>query len=300
MKETFKNYFVFYNMVLSATIMSNTASDEFDADAKRIIDFIGKAYKMDDDFISRCSQVILEELVSLGLTTDQQAVYSSREYGDKFTGKDVLFDIKGDVLSRLQKIGESERVDINKNWFDYSHYKTYDANVRFSKIYMASATGNLISTRQVGILKALGIGCEKDIDESAKRLTQCVFWGDIPSAYLLAYVYALSGDEKKSALYYEVAELVNKYLNSGYTVLPDEAKKTYSKDACTFYVYISSIKQDVVYAYNKASIDFSFIEAITSNKIDYFTRMSFINNYDMRDWKEVTNSSVKPSKRLGF
>lgn len=91
-----------------------------------------------------------------------------------------------------------------------------------------------------------------------------------------------------------------KYLKSGYTILPDAVKNLYSKEAQTYYVYISSIKQDVVYAYDKTAIDFSFVEAITSDSLDYFEKMEYINNYEKKEWKNVTNSSEKPPKKLGF
>ncbi len=300
MKEIFKNYETFYNMVLSTTIMSNTITPGMERDGKKIIEFIGNAYKQEQAFIERSTKIILEELSSLGLTIDQQAVYGSRVLGDEYSDKDVLFDIKGDVLSKLQSVGENMGVEGNKNWFDYSHYKTYDPYVRFAKINVTAATGNLISTRQVGILKALGIGCDKDLNEAIARFKQCVFWGDIPAAYYAAYAYELLGDEKKAKLYFEVAELVKTYINTGCTVLPDEVKSRYSAEACVYYVYIASIKQDIVYAYEKKNIDFSFIEAIISDDIDYFDRMYHINNYERREWKNITNSSQKPIKRIGF
>lgn len=298
-KEIFRNYEAFYTMVLSTTIMSNAQTAEFKDDADKIIRFIGEAYKMDEKLIDECRAVILERLISLGLITDQQAVYSSRAYGENFTEEDALFDIKGDVLSRLQHIQGSD-MDINDGWFDYTHYKTYQADVRFAKINITSAFGNLIATRQVGILKMLGIGCEADGAEAIKRLTQCVIWGDIPSMYLLGHAYSLSGKAERSEMFYGVAELSKKYLYGGYTVLPDEEKKKYSEETRNFYTYISTIKQDIVYAYNKANIDFSFIEAITSDTLDYFQRMEYINNYEKKAWKNVTNSSAKPFRKLGF
>ncbi len=300
MNAIFKNYYTFYNMLLSTTMMSNFLTPAFEKDAKDIIDFIGKAYRKDEEFNSSCKELILEQLSTLGLTTDQQAVYNARSFDSKLTDTDVMFDIKGDVLTKLQDMMAVENSEINAGWFDYSHYKTYQANVRFAKIRATSATGHLLATRQVGILHALGIGCDVDLEEAVTRLTQCVFWGDITSSYYLAYVYSLMSETEKSKIFYELAELEEKYLRSGFTVLPNSAKSKYSEDACVYYAIISSIKQDVVYAYNKSYIDFSFIEAIRSESLDYFDRMKFINEYDRKLWKNVTNSSEKPSKTIGF
>ncbi len=300
LKNIFKNYDAFYNMVLSVTMMSNTQTEEFEADAGAIIDFIGASYNLESGFVAECKDVILNDLGTLGLTTDQQAVYSSREYGDVFSDRDALFDIKGDVLSKLQSLGDQPHPDMNASWYDYSHYKTYQADVRFAKIKRTSASGNLIATRQTGILIALGIGCEVNLKEALNRLYQCVAWGDIPAMHYFSYVLELSGEKDQAKIFSELTELSKKYLLSGYTVLPDEAKTEYSEEACAYYAIISSIKQDIVYAYNKTNIDFSFVEAISSPSLDYFQKMSFINNYDKKDWKDVTNSPENPSKKFGF
>lgn len=60
--EIFKNYEVFYNMVLSTTIMSNARSEQLTQDSKKIIDFIGKSYELGDEFINDCADIIINEL----------------------------------------------------------------------------------------------------------------------------------------------------------------------------------------------------------------------------------------------
>ncbi len=296
----FKHYDTFYNMVLSTTIMSNAICPAYLEDSKRIIDFIGKAYRLDDKFIKSASDFILGDLTSLGLTTDQLAVYGDRQYGDEYSDLDVLFDIKGDVLNKLQYMASTAEGAVNSGWFDFSHYKTYQADVRFAKINTAGASGDVICTRQIGILRILGIGCPVNIHEGIVRLYQCVCWGDIPATYYLAYAYSLLGDEKNSKLFYEIAELFDTYLKAGYTVLPAEANARYSERARLNYVYISSIKQDVVFAYKRYKIDFSFVEAITSPGLEYSEIMYHINNYGQYGWKEITNSSAKPVAQVGF
>ena len=296
--EIFKNYDAFYNMLISVTIMSNAQTDELERDGKKIIDFIGKAYRLEKKFIDLCTDVILEQLTPLALISEQQAIYKMRKVGEPFSPSAVLLDIKGEVLNTIQNIGRDHDT-VNRSWFDYTHYKTYEPHVRYSKLSTTSSIGDITATRQVGILKALGIGCDKDLSEAKKRLYQCVMWGDIPSMYLLSHCYKLSRDKENEELFYQVALLCEKYLNAGVTVLPEEATKRYSDSACTYFVYISTILQDVIIAYNKKRIDFSFIEAISTPSLDYFDKMNFINNYDRKEWKNITNSSAKPSK-YGF
>lgn len=298
MKDIFLNYESFYNMLLSTTIMSNSKTPEYDSDMNVILDFVGKAYKLDEKIIEKCKQLILEDLSSLSLTNDQLAVYSARTYGDTYSDNDVLFDIKGDVLIKLESLSDTRNTDVNKGWFDYSHYKTYQPNVRAAKLDITSSSGNLLATRQMGILLSVGIGVEKNLDEAIIRLKQCTYWGDISAAYFLAYAYELSGDKKQSDLYYELATLEKKYLNKGITMIPENGEH-YSQTAIELYAIISSIKQDIVYAYNLQGIDFSFVEAITLPGLSKEKRMYFIDNYEKKEWKTLTNASAVHT-RVGF
>lgn len=307
MKRIFDNYEPFYNMVLSTTLMSNSVSEEFTADGKKIIDFIGNAYSLDTDFIQSCYEIILYDLTRLGRTIDQKAVYADRLYGDEYTSEESVFDIKGDILSAIEKLGEMQKDSktvniINAGWFDYSHYKTYQANVRYKKIEISASTGNITLTRQAGILKALGIGCKLDYERAILRLTQCAMWGDIPSMYYLGYVYSLKGDEDNAKFWRAVATISDEYLRTGITVLPDEAVNKITDEERVQYVYISSICQDIIHAYGVYDIDFAFVEAVTSPKLDYYEKMNCINNYRGYNWKDITNSSVRPKQmaKLGF
>lgn len=300
MKDIFNNYETFYNMLVSTTIMSNTKTPECDADMEKIIEFIGKAYRLDDDLIAKCKDLILNKLSLLGLTTDQQAIYSARRYGEAYSDENVLFDIKGDVLNKIQNIcQETKNADINDGWYDYSHYKTYQPAVRASKIAITSGCGNILATRQMGILYALGLGVKRSLEDAIARLTQCMYWGDIPATYYLSFVYSLVGNDDEAKTYSEVATLLTKHLSMGVTIIPNEEYKTFSKKAIVIYSYISSIKQDIVYAYKHFDIDFSFIEALLLPDLSEEKRMYFINNYEKKEWKELTNNYHYRSK-IGF
>ncbi len=298
----FKNYEIFYNMVLSTTIMSNSRCEQLSLDSEKIIDFIGKAYDLDEDFIKDCAFVIINDLSRLGKTTDQLAVYANRQIDDSYTDEDSLFDIKGDVLATLQQISELEKHKFSayRGWFDYSHYKSYQPDIRYSKIYIMSSSGNLISTRQVGILNALGIGCEQSYDSAITRLLQCARWGDVPSMHYLAYVYKLKGDEVNYKLFKELSDLSEKYLRTGVTVLPEKENEKYSEEARNYYACISTILQDIVQFHDLSKINFSFLEAVFTNSLDHYARMDYINHYKELAWRNLTNSSIKPPQKLGF
>ncbi len=297
-KDVFENYEAFGTMVLSATIMSNAQTKDYRADAGRIIRFIAGAYGFTAEFTDECERLILDELSRLGKTTDRQVVYAARKPNGQYGDMDSLFDIKGDALAAVQEIGKQP--GIREGWFDYNHYKTYQANIRFEKINAASAGGNVILVRQAGILHALGIGCEKNLDKAELRLMQCAIWGDIPSMRLVSAVYKAMGEDKKAEVYREVADISAKYLYAGCTVIPPFDKHEYSDKAREIYALVSSVRQDVVRAYDKYNVDFSFVEALRSPELDYYKRMEFINNYSGSGWKEVTNASVNPSTKVRF
>ena len=298
----FNNYEQFYTMVFSTTVMSNVYSKEYVEDMAKIIEFIGKAWKSDDAFVSYCKEVILgEEMLSISSLEDHQAMHviARETFGSAVENQNVL-EVKCDVISELHAFAGKMERNLNGDWFDFSQAILYEPHTRFHKIMTSAAPGHLVFTRQTGLLYALGIGCEKNLPKAIYRLAQCVAWGDVPSMYMLAHAYELADDKENSALMYEVAELATKYLNEGRTIVPKEDREKYSEKAITYYVFICSIKQDIVYGVGVERIDFSFVEAMATANIDNYARMGYINNYQRKDWKELTNSSVKPNKPVGF
>ena len=300
LENIFNNYEAFYTMLTSTVLMSNTPSGSFVEDCDKIIEFIGNAYCLDESVVCECKESIYKSLAPISLIVDKNAVFNGRNFGDVLSDKDVLNDIKCDVIASLERISKSNIPCINPDWFDYNHYFSYNACVRHEEIKQASSSGNVIANRQIGVLLALGIGAEANLKESCNRFLRGALWGDIPSLKLLAHTLKLNGNEKEAKTFSETAELADKYLHSGYTVVPKEEKTNYSEEAVTYYVYISSILQDIVYAYNKQNIDYSFIEALLTEELDYYKRMHFINNYERKEWKDLTNSAHNPSKKIGF
>ena len=296
----FENYEAFYTMLTATMVMSNRPSGSFNEDCDAIIDFIGNAYSLSDEVIKSCKECIYVSLAPISMVVDKKAIFSNRQFGDYLNDMDVLNDIKCSVISFLERLSKSNSPSINPDWFDYNHYFSYNARVRYEEIKVAASGGNPVINRQMGLLLALGIGTEKNLTESANRLKRCALWGDLPSIKLLATVYQLQGDAEKASVTKEVATLAENYLHAGYTVIPQESAKKYSEQAISYYSLISSILQDVVYALNKHNIDFSFVEAISSDELDYYKRMYFVNNYQRAEWRDVTNSAHNPAKKIGF
>lgn len=299
-KEIFDNYEPFFNVLVACTVLSNDSSDAYKRDAEKIISLVCRAYDLGDKTRQAFESAIFGTLCQVTTLSDCAAV--KKNEGDDRSEEDVLLYLKSTVLESLHNISQTMNFGPyqDRDCFDYTYIKPYQENMRYSKINRAASCGIVVASREAAIMQFLGIGCERDIDSARRRLINCVYWGDIFSAYLLAELYRSTDMREKYENCIKVAELCDKYLYTGCTVLPDEEKQKYGSEACDDYALISTILQDVIYANNLVRIDFSFIEAINSSDLDYYQRMKFVNQYVQREWQEVTNASTSPSKKIGF
>lgn len=294
-----QNYQAFYNMLIAVTALGNNPSDQYDADAKKIINFIGKAYFLSDEVIEYCQRLILDELVTISVKEDINAFVNSHDYESEVEDIDSLLTMKCDAINVIESLSNVKNVNLNPDWFNYSHYKPYYPLIRYRQLCLAASTGNPIANKVSAIMLYLGIGVEKADTESAiYRFKQCLMWGDVPSIYFLKYIYQSLGKQEEE-IYNGLIKLVP-YLEDGRTVLPKEASKDVSKDVLEMFAIISSIKQDIVINLERVYIDYSFAEVMISNQIDYYTKLGYINHYQEQAWKEATNSSNDPNKKVGF
>lgn len=299
MVRLFDRYEVFYNMLLATSVMTNTYSSDAVKDANEIIEFIGKAYEADKEYIERAKEVILYDLTTISTVQDFTAFDAAKDFDAEYADFDRYAEVKNEIVAMLENMRKHTYLEAC-GWVDYTHYCVYQPQMRFRRLREHSVTGDLLSTRMTGILLALGIGCEKDVAAAERRLLQCALWGDIPSAIFLAYVAREAKDARHGYLA-EYAELLTTYLAGGITVLPDGVKQQYSNEACVLYVYTSSIKYDVVYSLNNPKIDFSFLEVIMSD-IPFAEKMTYIDEYERKVWKKRTNSITEAAKsaKIGF
>ena len=301
MVRLFDRYEVFYNMLLATSVMTNTYSSDAVADAGRVIDFVGGAYGASDGYIDKAKEVILYDLTTISTVQDFTAFDAAKSFDGEYTDFDRYAEVKNEIIALLENMRRHTYLEAC-GWVDYTHYCVYQPQMRFRRLLEHSVTGDLLSTRMAGIFFALGIGCERDVAAAERKLLQCALWGDTVSARLLAYAESLKGGSNQSECFLEYAELMEIYLDDGITELPEEAKEKYSDAACTYYVYTSSIKYDVVYNLRSPMLDFSFLEIMLSKKLGYAEKMTYINEYDKKKWKLFTNdvSDKIKKKSIGF
>ena len=293
------NYLAISNALLFSTMLANNFNSDLERDTNEIIDFVSAAFKLDAEETKKCKKLFSDELTILSTTKDVEAYQTSRGEKDYPEISDYLY-LKSQVLLRLSNIHDSFRkTNFNQFYFDYSYLRSYYPEIRFRELEASSTKGNVNINRTVALMLVLGIGCKKNLESGIYRFKQCAYWGDTSSLVFLSYLYESQGDEKNAKLYGNLVELADS-LKEGRTLIPQEMKGKYDKLTIQTYQVIASIVQDIVYAYEEYDIDYSFLEAIFMEKLDYFKKMELINEYQEQTWKEITNSSYDPNKKLGF
>lgn len=291
------NYLATFDILLITTMLSNDFNEELEHDTKKIIDFVGKAFHLDEEKVKKYQRVVPDDLTIIATTQDADAFLSNRGYLEYPDIGDLLY-IKAEVLLKLDNIFNIyDKAQFNQHYFDYDYLRPYFANIRYRELESSSIKGNVVINRTVALLLALGIGCEKNVKSAIYRFKQCAYWGDVASLFYLSYLYQLENDEKNTKLFSELSKLGH-YLLEGRTMIPEKEKC--DEEVHKEFELISSIKQDIVLSYDQSDINFSFVEVILMESVDYFTKMHLVNTYREQSWKEFTNSSYDPAKRLGF
>jgi len=293
--KMFKNYEAFYSMVLVCTGLTNTLGDEADKDCEAAIEFVGEAYKLDKEFIDEAKRVIIDELCSIGTDSDINAFYSLCESKSISKEEEALLTVKVDAIHAIQ--GAVART-MYEEWFSYTMRKTYFPTIRHSEIATAATSGILILNLIAGIADYLGIGTEKRTEGAIQRLRQCAFWGSLPAIHMLAMVLAKEGNDK-APVYADLVKLLP-LLQEGYTVLPQNLGQEVCKEAKQLFALISSIRHDIILDFDMYKIDYTFVEIMVMDEIDYYTKLESINNYKDGSWKNLSNPASNPKIKIGF
>ena len=293
------NYLAISDALLLVTMLSNNFNEALDNDASKVIDLIGKAFSFSNQEIEELKKLVCDDLTVISTTEDVKAFYSNNGYND-FPAIAELLHLKAEAILKIDNIKNIfNKNEDNQFLFDYQYLKPYYAEIRFNELENASSKGNVDINRCVAMMLALGIGVERNIDAAIYRFKQCAFWGDIPSLYYLAYLYKEKEDEKNAKMFANLVSL-SIHLLEGITILPEKEKAKYDNETINNYVLIASIKQDIILYYKINEINFSFVELILLDTVDYYTKMKCINHYENQYYKEITNSSNDPNKRIGF
>lgn len=290
-----EKYLAICDILLSVTMLSNNFNSELKADSEKIIDFVGGVFKLSKAEMDEIKSLISEELTLISTVKDVKAYFANNGENDYPEISNYLY-LKSEALLKLDTIYQKLSNDgFNQLFFDYRYLRPYYPDIRFKELVSSSIKGDININRVIAILLAVGIGCTVDVNAAIYRFKQCAYWGDMSSIYYLSHLC----DEKEAKLFKELSSLTS-YLSEGRTMIPESKKSEYEPKTIEEFTLISSIRQDIVLAYKQNDIDYSFIEVLLLDKLDYYKKMELINNYREQSWKEYTNSSSDPSKKLGF
>lgn len=290
-KRVQENYEAFHLMTLSVAFLNSAAFGDFDGDAGKVIAFIGKSYGLDDVTISTFSNLILGDMMKIGLISDYHALSSFDNLSDSDRSKLVFYEIKGRAL---EEVNYSDRRDyfyanprLNQNMKAGMKYESfhhiYAPFLRFENLKQQAFYGDLNSTRQLAILYALGIGTKKDTGKAKMHLKRCVMWGDIASAVLLKEICSEGKDEEGSREFGELYRLEKEYLKDGVIRLPEREQATAA--VRELYLCIALIKQYIVIQGRKEEIDIAFLDALLQPGLPLKVKLNYISQYKEFVWK---------------
>ena len=304
MLSQIKNYNTFYGVVLACAMLSNDDSDAYRRDASAIVDLYCRARGVDEETIAEWKACIFDVLGKVSVLDERTFGYNDRAIRREYEDVDLLYDVKSDVISEIssqyRQPGALNSMFVNPAWFDYSHIVVYHPAVRYRQMQSAASSGWRVAARELGLMRALGIGCERDYAAAKRKFLQGTYWCDTPSCILLAYLCRIEGDEEGARLYGDLATLLKNYLKEGLTVIPADAMAQYAPRAVVTYGQIASIYRDICCDGNRYSIDYSFVEVMMSEDISDKQKMAYINNYGQKTYKEAINPSFDIVKPIGF
>lgn len=289
----YDNFDIFHTMCLSTSLLATYNSNEFDADAHKIINFIGRAFKLNQHLIDEFEICILGDMMNIGLVTDYQAISSTEFLTDKDKENIELYEIKGRILEEVavseiqsHNISDIRIVNQIRESMKYAYFHhPYSAKLRFWQLARYAKNGNTDLVRQMAVLYALGIGCEMDFKKAEKYFLKCFLWGDKISAVLLTELYAKAG--QKDSEFYKI------YFE------PDPLFENDNK-ACVFHKLMKLLNTYVIYPAKDYLINNELAEVLISEDISYNDKVDLLINFNERTWRNIHLLTTGKKNNIGF
>lgn len=267
---------VFYAMCLASTLVSTYNSKESDQDSRKIIAFLGEAFRIPRETVSIFETCILEEMMHIGLITDYHALSATDLLSEHDKEYIELYEIKGRVLeeialSEAKNYGVSDIRVVNQiranMKYEYFHHP-YNAKARFWQLARLSESGNVNVTRQVGMLYALGIGCDTDFQKAEETLLKCVLWGDKISAMLLKQLHCwMKKEDSEVDEYHHLINLLR--------------------------CFIIAPKKDPLINHELANV-------LIGNQLSYKQKVELISNFNEKTWHCALLLDEGTERKIGF
>ncbi len=200
MAAIYDNFEIFYTMCLSATLLSTYNSQKSDTDSHSVISYIGNAFCLSKETTKLYENIILGDMMNIGLFTDYQAISSTELLSDEDKENIELYEIKGRVLEEIAiyeaqnynvaDVRIANQIKLNMK-YEYFHHP-YNPRMKFWETKKMAKSGCVGIVRQLGLLNTLGIGCCINYKKAEDCFLKCVLWGDTMSAVLLNQLYTMA------------------------------------------------------------------------------------------------------------
>lgn len=284
-----KHYDPFYLMTLSTALLNPVCIDDCQNDACKIINFIAQAYDIPSKIRDEFCNLILGDMQKIGLIGDYTAL-ANIEMLDYNDYENLFFyEIKGRAIeavnaSSLAPYPNAKSAIIKayeKMNYDMFHH-IYDSMFRFKQIEKQANYGDVNSTRQIGIMYYLGIGCEQNSNNAILYLKRSMLWGDIASTALINQIYKNEKDNRADD-YKNLFDIETNYLPKGITIIPDYECAT--ENVQNLFTLISMINQYLVTQSGIDKINIPFTNVINNRKISFDEKYALILMYENKSWK---------------
>ena len=292
------NYDGFYLMVRSVAMLGTKNSDEFDRDALLLIDFIGKAYHWEQENINYAAEVILGEMMRVGLASDYLALASTELLDEAIKENMLLYEIKGHAIedvNRAEAIGENfgQRIEYEiKNGMGYaSFHHEYEPRFRFAQVNKLSENGECMTLFQKALMLILGIGCDSNIASAQRILQNLLVWGEKPAAAILSFLWECENDKNMQSYYSKIYDRLSKTEYSEDIQENDKIEE--------LYLLINSIKSIIIKTYRIKEVDMLFADLINSDEVNFQEKINLIKRYKDGSWLSLLVKH-KPKNAIGF
>ena len=292
------NYNAFYLMVKTVAMLGTKNSEEFDRDALLLIYFIGKAYHWDQEKIDYAAEIILGEMMRVGLASDYLALASTNLLDADIKKNMLLYEIKGRAIEEVNRAeiiggGLEQRIEYEiKNSMGYtSFHHEYEPRFRFAQIDKLSENGEITALFEKALMLILGIGCVSDIVSAQRILQNLLIWDEKSASLILSFLWEREGDKNMQTYYSDIYDRLsrNEYIED---VQKDDKIEE-------IYLLISSIQSFIVKNYRAKEVDMLFADLINSDEIDFQKKMDIIRQYKDGNWLNILVNH-KPKHTIGF
>lgn len=294
-EELLEQYEAFSLMLRSTAMLGTQSSHRFDRDAQSIIDLLGQVYGWRQELTDAAADLILGELMRLGLLSDFQALASAELLEQSVKDHLILYQLKGMALEETARSqlavdgqhGDRSARELKSSTGGQTFHHVYEPTVRYTRLQAGADNGEPLATLETALLRLLGIGCERDLSYAQLLLERSLLWGAREAAKVLGFLWAREGDPAMVSFF----QAVHDYLSTP-SRLPEDPK------AAEYCILIAAVRS-TVRRQNGGSIDVLFADLMGREDIPFAEKLAWTARYKDGVWLRRCLTGQRTMK-IGF